>query len=97
MGLQAATTGFAVALLGLMAWGWMWFDWNPGTESMIGFIPGFLGAAATAFSHILGALWLVLRHLDGWILIGPLALLTIAWVATLGLGTTCWRLAAGNP
>lgn len=93
--LQSITAGLAVALLGLMVWGWMSWDWSRGVESTIGFVPSLIASAATALGHLLGALWLVLRHLGGWIFIGLLAVLVTAWVATLGLGTTCWRLATG--
>jgi hypothetical protein len=94
--LQAATAGLAVALLGLMVWVWMSWDWSRGAESGIGFVPSLIASAATALGHLLGALWLVLLHVGGWIFIGSLAVLATAWVATLGLGTTCWRLATGH-
>jgi len=94
--LQATTTGLTVALLGLMVWGWMSWDWSRGVEFTLGFVPHLFSSVATTLGHLLGALWLVLLHVGGWIFIGSLAVLATAWVATLGLGTTCWRLATGH-
>ncbi len=42
------------------------------------------------------ALILVVRNLNSWVLAGVLAMFALIWTTTLGLGTACWRLAAGT-
>ncbi len=94
LGLRVSTAGMTVALLGSMAWAWFWIDWTPGAAPAH-VVTGFLGSVTAAVVHLLGALWIVLSHLGDWILVGVATFLTAAWIATLGLGTTCWRLATG--
>ena len=94
LGLRVSTAGMAVALLGSMAWAWFWLDWTPGAATSQ-VVTGFLGSVTAAVAHLLGALWTVLSHVGGSILLGVATFLTAAWIATLGLGTTCWRLATG--
>lgn len=94
-GLRLASSGMAVVMLAALARAWFWIDWTPDGGSTYG-VPGMLGSVAAALAHLPGALWIVLSHLGGWILLGGATFLTAAWIATLGLGTTCWRLAIGH-
>lgn len=54
----------------------------------------------TARADLLGALFkavlLVLRGLNTWVIAAALGALALAWSTTLGLGTACWRMAAGT-
>lgn len=77
-----------LGLFGFLLWGWMSGGW-----SIPGFVPDSLTSAASALGHLPGALWMVLRHVADTTLLVGIAILAVAWFATLGLGTTCWRLA----
>ena len=50
---------------------------------------GILSALGNAFL-------LVLKSLNSWILAGLLGAFAFVWSTTLGLGTACWRMAAGS-
>lgn len=78
----------ALVLFGVLLWAWRSAGWT-----LPAFIPDGLTVAASALAHLLGAFWLVLRHLGDTTLLLGLGVLATVWCTTLGLGTTCWRLA----
>lgn len=54
-------------------------------------------ALSTLVSAVGKALLLVARGLNPWVLVALGGLLALLWSTTLGLGTACWRMAAGHP
>ena len=55
-----------------------------------------VATTAGIFTTLGNALLLVVKSLNGWLLATLLGAFAVAWSTTLGLGTACWRLAAGS-
>lgn len=52
--------------------------------------------AVSVFSALGNALLLMLRNTQAWVLAAVLGAFAFLWCSCLGLGTACWRLAAGR-
>jgi hypothetical protein len=53
-----------------------------------------VGVAAGVLKTLGGALLLIVKSINSWVLAGLLAVAALIWSTTLGLGTVCWRMAS---
>lgn len=102
----AAGTQILSGVCGATALALLWSLLLPGadaaTASAVERAAGHLEflAPLKALLALVGVLWnaalVVLRELNPWVVAGGFGLLALLWSTTLGIGTACWRLAAGG-
>lgn len=101
LGLQILSGVCGAAALALL-WSLLLPGADAATASAVERAAGHLEflAPLKALLTLVGVLWnaalVVLRELNPWVIAGGFGLLALLWSTTLGIGTACWRLAAGG-